>query len=102
VDWVEANVPEETWVAAIQTGTLGYFHDRTYNLDGKVSPAALEAKLEGKTFRYIVDRPIEYLVDWVGIATWLEDPQLRERFELVVYDEARNLAAARRRGVHDG
>jgi hypothetical protein len=32
VGWVEANVPDATWVGAVQTGTLGFFHDRTINL----------------------------------------------------------------------
>ena len=36
IDWVEQNVPDDTWVAAVQSGTLGYYHDRTINLDGKV------------------------------------------------------------------
>jgi len=96
VQWVEENVPDDTWVAAIQTGTLGFFHDRTYNLDGKVSPPALAARLEGKTFEYLLARPTQYLVDWVGIATWLEDSRLNQRFELVLVDEAKNLAVARR------
>jgi hypothetical protein len=96
IQWVERHVPDETWVAAIQTGTLGFFHDRTYNLDGKVSPPALAARLEGRTFEYVLARPIQYLVDWVGIATWLDDPRLSRSFELVLVDESKNLAVARR------
>lgn len=96
VEWVSDNVPDDAWVAAIQTGTLGFFHDRTYNLDGKVSPPALKARFEGRTFEYIRARPIMYLVDWIGIASWLEDPRLGDYFELVLLDEERNLAALRR------
>ena len=81
----------------IQTGTLGFFHDRTYNLDGKVSPLALEARAEDRIFEYLLDRPTMYLVDWVGIATWLEDPRLSRHFELFLLDEDQNLAVLQRR-----
>jgi hypothetical protein len=97
VQWVDANVSEDVWVGAIQTGTLGFFHDRTFNLDGKVSPPALRAKLEGRTFEYVLSRPIRYLVDWTGIATWLADPAFGRHFELLLYDEERNLAVLARR-----
>ena len=98
VDWVEKNVSDDLWVAAIQTGTLGFFHDRTFNLDGKVSPPALRAKLEGRTREYVISKPVEYLVDWLGIATWLEDPNFAKHFELVLLDEEDNLAVLSRRG----
>src|SRR5262249_7835753 len=39
-EWVEKNVPSDAWVGAIQSGTVGFFHERTINLDGKVNPAA--------------------------------------------------------------
>jgi len=96
VEWVEEHVPDDVWVAAIQTGTLGFFHDRTYNLDGKVSPPALEARLAGRTFEYILERPIQYLTDWAGIAAWLDDPQYSQHFELLLLDEQRDLAVLRR------
>jgi hypothetical protein len=97
VDWVDANVPDDTWIGAIQTGTLGFFHDRTYNLDGKVSPAALAARQDGRIFEYLLERPTQYLVDWVGITGWLEDERLSSHFELVVRDEERNLAVLKRK-----
>lgn len=97
VEWVGENVSDDVWVAAIQTGTLGFFHDRSYNLDGKVSPPALQARFEGRIFEYILERPIMYLVDWVGIAGWLDDPRLGDHFDLLLLDEARDLAVLRRR-----
>jgi hypothetical protein len=97
VGWVEEHVPDTSWVGAIQSGTLGFFHDRTYNLDGKVSPAALRARSEERIFEYLLERPTMYLVDWVGIATWLDDPRLGRHFDLLLLDEAQNLAVLRRR-----
>lgn len=97
VQWVEENVPEDVWVGAIQTGTLGFFHDRTINLDGKVNPAALEARSEHRIPAYVVESPIQYLVDWSGIAGWIEKPPLDEEFELLLVDEQRNLAVLARR-----
>lgn len=108
VRWVEAHVPPSTWVGAPQSGTLGYFHDRTINLDGKVNPDALRARASRRLFAYIVDdTPIQYLVDWMGLARWIEAPppgieereprQLADRFEVLVKDPAQNLAVLRRR-----
>lgn len=100
VDWVRANVSDETWVGAVQTGTLGYWHDRTVNLDGKVNPAALRARLEdGHVLRYVVEGPIDVLADWVGIAGWaaLEAADFNRHFELLVEDHDRNLAVLVRR-----
>ena len=109
VEWVEANVPDEAWVGAIQSGTLGFFHDRTINLDGKVNPRALAARREDAIPAYVAASRIDYLVDWAGIATWHDKAELSSTFELVVEDRARNLGVLRRRDVaraaaeaHDG
>lgn len=98
VEWVQQNVPPDVWVGAIQTGTLGFFHDRTINLDGKVNPRALEARLAGRTQEYVLETEIEYLADWAGgIETWLAIPAFQGRFALVVSDPDRNLAVLRRK-----
>ncbi|WP_101067666.1 hypothetical protein [Roseovarius salinarum] len=98
VEWVDENVPDDVWVGAVQTGTLGYWHDRTINLDGKVNPEALAAiKAQGSVLDYVVDSPITYLADWSGIAGWVDNPRFAEAFELLVMDEDRNLGVLRRR-----
>jgi hypothetical protein len=102
VEWVQENVPPEVWVGAIQTGTLGFFHDRTINLDGKVNPRALEARLAGRTQEYVLETRIQYLVDWVGIESWLDLPAFRDRFELLVGDPDRNLVVLRREPAGPG
>jgi hypothetical protein len=96
VEWVNDNVPEDTWVGAIQTGTLGYFHDRTINLDGKVNPEALEAKLNDEIPKYVVEKRIPYLADWAGIVDWMQRPEIGSTFEIVVEDKKRNLAVLKR------
>ncbi|MBX3272392.1 MAG: glycosyltransferase family 39 protein [Sandaracinaceae bacterium] len=98
VAWVRDNVPEDVWVGAIQTGTLGFFHDRTVNLDGKVNVAAYEALVARRQGEYVVeDTEIEYLADWIGMRDWLTLPVIASHFELIVEDEAANLAVLRRR-----
>ncbi len=73
VEWVGANVPPQTWVGAIQTGTLGYFHDRTVNLDGKVNPDALRARMhEHGVIPYVLRSKIMYLADWEGMSDWAQ------------------------------
>jgi hypothetical protein len=110
VEWVQQHVAKDVWVGAIQTGTLGYFHDRTINLDGKVNPEALEARKKNGVIRYVIEGKINYLADWVGIAGWLntDDPAitqkqrenrrlLKQHFEVIVKDSRRNLAVLKRR-----
>lgn len=101
VDWVSANVSDREWIGAVQTGTLGFFHDRTINLDGKVNPDALRAKLrEGHVINYVLASRINYIVDWVGVAGWVEDgkyPSFSEQFAVAVKDRKRNLAVLNRR-----
>ena len=100
VDWTERNVADRAWVGAVQTGTMGYWHDRTINLDGKVNPEALRVLRErGDVLDYVVESRIDYLADWVGIAGWLDRGHARfdATFELVLADPERNLAVLRRR-----
>lgn len=98
VEWVQENVDESQWVGAVQTGTLGFFHDRTLNLDGKVNPEALVAARDGRIPEYVVEKGLSYLADWEGIAAWhAEHEAIRENFEVVVHDLEENLAILRRK-----
>jgi len=100
VDWVRENVREDQWVGAIQTGALGYFHDRTINLDGKVNPMALEAILErGHVLDYALQSDIEYLADWNGVIGWKENArsaEFSEAFEVLVDDPQANIGVLKR------
>ena len=100
VDWVQTNVPAQVWVGAVQTGTLGYFHNRTINLDGKVNPEALRVLLrEGHILNYVLDSKIDYIADWVGMADWVNikgSPRFGREFEVAVKNESLNLAVLRR------
>jgi hypothetical protein len=106
IEWVAANVPEKAWVGAPQTGVLGYFHDRTLNLDGKVNPEALRVLLEeGHILNYVLTTQVDYIVDWVGMADWVKrsdlSPEFGREFVVVARDEERNLAALKRVHLHD-
>lgn len=63
--WVFSNVPESTWVAASQSGTLGYFHERTINTDGKVNTEMYGMRL-GSFGNYLASRDVEYFIEWDG------------------------------------
>jgi hypothetical protein len=91
VRWVKKNVPETTWVGAIQTGTLGFFHDRTLNFDGKVNPYAYQAAIEHRRPEYVVSTNVQYLADWSSIAEWLDDEPIRQNFDLLIRDEEQQL-----------
>lgn len=65
-------VPAREWVAAFQSGTLGYFRDNVLNLDGKVNPKvhAHRKNLLG----YIEESGIEWLCDWQwGVEAFLSN-----------------------------
>jgi hypothetical protein len=98
VRWVEEHVPDDVWVGAVQTGTLGFFHDKTINLDGKVNPKAYEALVESRIADYVVDDTrVMFLADWTGILDWRTMPRIDESFEVVVADYENNLGVLRRR-----
>jgi hypothetical protein len=100
VSWIEHNVPDTVWIGAVQTGTLGYWHDRTINLDGKVNPEALADRVtKGHVLDYVVASEIDYLADWNGIASWTDRPvpAFAEAFEVVIDDPEANLGVLARR-----
>jgi len=96
VAWVQQHVPDDVWVGASQSGTLGFFHDRTINLDGKVNPDALHWRLARRDIRnYVLTTPIACIADWVGFARWHapEAPEaFRSAFEVRVESPGDNLA----------
>ena len=95
VAWVDANVADDVWVGATQTGTLGYYHDRTINLDGKVNPIAFEFRKQHRIAEYARQADVQYIVDWVGHAAWAKLPEFAPYYELIVEDHHKNLAVLR-------
>lgn len=63
------DVGEDTWVAAFESGVLGFYHRQTVNLDGKTNADALRARRSGTMDEYIVRRNPEWIVDRYGITT---------------------------------
>jgi len=59
---VEERVPPGECVAALQSGTLGYFRECVVNLDGKVNPAAIARRAD--IWRYVDERGVRWLCDW--------------------------------------
>jgi hypothetical protein len=86
-------------VGAFQSGTLGFFHDRTLNLDGKLNPLALAASRERRHQSYVLDSPVEFVIDWVSILEpwYRSSAELGRQFEFVVLDRERNFAVLKRR-----
>lgn len=102
-EWVETHVGEDEWVAAMQSGAIGFHHDRTLNLDGKVNPAALAARRAGRLDAYVRDpgpaiTPApRYIVGWAPLRGWLERPDIEETFEEVPTPAVSHLAVLCRR-----
>lgn len=104
VKWAKQHVSEAEWVASLQTGYLGYFHDRTINLDGKVNPEALAARRQGEDelAKYVINKRInsqriEYLIDyWVFTKKINNYPLIKQNFNLIVNQPQQNLAVFKR------
>ena len=82
---------EEDWIASAESGLLGYYHDRTINLDGKTNVEALRARRNERLLEYLTDSDAIYLVDGWGwmfttdvartpIAT---DPEFQKQWEML-------------------
>jgi hypothetical protein len=97
VNWVKNNVGDSVWVASMQSGTLGYFHNRTINLDGKVNPEALRARQRNRLPEYVYNKKVMYLVDWTTMAGWIEDPVMNKNFTMIVNDPVLNLTVFKRK-----
>lgn len=100
VDWVNSNVKEDIWISAFQSGALGYFHDKTINLDGKVNPDALAARKLLKLPEYMVKVNAEYMVDWYDRKVFLmKNPLVEQNYDVLVNDSINNLAVLKKK--HD-
>ena len=99
-EWVQQNVSTEVWVGSWQSGTVGYFHDRTINLDGKTNPEALAARKKRQLPEYMVEKGIQYFIDWASFAVWMEKPILKTHFDLIVKDRRKNLVVQQRKNAN--
>jgi hypothetical protein len=62
VELVRAHVPAEEWVAAGQSGTLGFFRAHVLNMDGKVNPEAHAHA--GRATGYLKSKGVRWFADW--------------------------------------
>lgn len=85
--WVRENVSDDTWVGASQSGTLGYFHDRTINIDGKVNTEIFGLP-EGQFGRYLESRGVSYFLEWEESFIF-RDSSFLDRYEYL-YDFGTN------------
>jgi len=96
-EWIEKNVKDEEWVGAFQSGTIGYFHDKTINLDGKVNPDALNALKANKIYEYIGDKKLDYIVNWQSTSMIFQFVPINNNYDLIINDTISNLSVFKRR-----
>lgn len=65
--WAMENIDPNAKVGAFQSGTIGYFNENTYNLDGKVNPDVLDFVLTNNSACYIINEQIDIIIDWQSI-----------------------------------
>jgi len=63
IDWIGANIPAGTVVAATDHGKLAYFTDvRVIDLEGILDPAMIDRFLSGTTGEYLKGRGVSYVL----------------------------------------
>ena len=99
--WIRKNLTPDQWVGAFQSGTVGFFHDRTINLDGKVNQDALLAIQAGTHHQYVAESPVAYLLDWESLMRPWHASQTSEDFEWLVEvpTSGRSFVVLRRRAL---
>ncbi len=85
---------------ATQSGMIGYFHDKTINLDGKVDPEALKANMNNNITDYILKRKVDYLID-LSILDSQEIAKIKKYYDLIVEDIPKNLVIFKRNDLHE-
>lgn len=96
VDWIEKNLDGSQWVGSFQSGAIGYYYDKTINLDGKLNPEALAAIKEGKLLQYVVNKKLDYLIDVNSFAEW-KNAELIDNYDLIVNDPDKQMAVFKRK-----
>lgn len=98
VDWTQNNLNGNEWIGSIQSGTVGYYYDKTINIDGKVNPEALAAIKEDKLLQYIINKKMDYLIDVNSFAEW-KNPELINNYDLIVNDPIKQIAVFKRKAI---
>ncbi|MBZ0298622.1 MAG: hypothetical protein K8J31_02730, partial [Anaerolineae bacterium] len=63
--WVKDHTPDETIVASMNSGIIGYYSERTtINLDGVVNPQAFAASRQTRLMDYAIESGVHYLLDF--------------------------------------
>jgi len=78
--WVRNNVPPGLTVAASQSGTLGYFHEKTVNLDGKVN-ADIYRLDKNRLGEYLVQQDVAYIIEWKEFNTVFKNESITRLYE---------------------
>ena len=97
VKWVQCHGGPDNWVVVVETGTLGYYHDRTVNLDGEVDRMAFEYRRRNRISAYVIHRDAKYILSRDNLAHSADKPCFVANYELLVHDPVRKLAALGRR-----
>jgi hypothetical protein len=79
---VKEVVPDKDYVAAGQSGTLGYFRDRVVNLDGKVNAESL--RFQNNMQEYLKEKKVYWVCDFTKyIRRYLGDEPEKHGWQLV-------------------
>jgi CDP-diglyceride synthetase len=77
------DLPPDARVASFQSGVLSYFRPATINLDGKMNRDALAAVRSHSVLDYLLDRQIEYVIEWQPVSDRYLTAAFAQRFEVV-------------------
>ena len=84
--YIKEHIPPTALVGAFQSGVIGYFNENIINLDGKVNSDALDALRKGQINSYIMERGIDFVVDWDGI---IQEMLLKEASDRKIWERCK-------------
>lgn len=95
VNWIKQNASDSTWVAALQSGTLGYFHNKTINMDGKLNSDILY--LNDEYGKYLFENNVEYFIDEDQLVDDFKKKNVEKYY--YEYDRTANFKVLKKRDV---
>lgn len=70
-------------IGAFQSGVIGYFDNKVYNLDGKLDYVSLQYLKEGNIHKIIAQKNIDVIIDWESYIKNIDNEYLQENFVLI-------------------
>ena len=84
--FIQRNFKDGIKIAAFQTGTIGYFLQNIYNLDGKVDYNVIKYSHNRELGRYVDSLGVEVLIAWEQYLPNFQNGYLKSNWDMYASD----------------